>query len=102
MSIEKVRYLLGNDPIPTDPSTLRPTFSSWITVDTPNVNMCADLPSMLVTTGLKRDNGTQQLALIAEKQDAFGNWGLVERIILTKRDQRCPTGGFQNLDQGPC
>lgn len=99
-----VKYLRNTDPIPTDANTRKARFSTnWNFADTnpANINECADLPSMLVTTGLKRDNGVQQLLVYVEKQDA-GGWLVVEKGVVVKRDQRCPTGGFQNLDQGPC
>lgn len=62
---------------------------------------CYALPSM--SQNPPRDNGLQLITVTVEKPDGGGAGGYlpVDSVVITKRDQRCPTN-LDNADQGPC
>ncbi len=117
--ITDIRYLLGpdvsasflsneaGDASDPDGNVDVPQWSSW---GPAGFYRCADIKSMNLTSEqaaagvLQRDGGLQQIKIVVEKPDGGGAHGFlkVDEIVVTKRDQRCPTTNYSNADRGPC
>ncbi|WP_421122045.1 hypothetical protein ACE2AJ_10760 [Aquihabitans daechungensis] len=114
--IKDARYLLGPDFFnrspnasfgPNDDNVIVPQWSAW---GATGFNRCADLKSMNLTSeqvamGMQqRDGGLQQLRLVVEKPDGTGphSYEIIDELVVTKRDQRCPPTNYSNADRGPC
>lgn len=121
--IKDIRYLLGPDYFGHAPNkSFAPNADNvivpqWSSIDSSGLDMnderpwgnpgfykCFDLKSMYPAdpSALPRDGGMQQLKLVVEKPDGAGGYVAVDQMVVTKRDQRCPTTNYSNADRGPC